>query len=154
MILDEKVKKDIWVRLDEVNSKIVFWSSVNMPDYCVNCGQKLNPDDIFCSNCGGEVEARKASYSPNSSSTSDYSSHKLMTQPKLYRSRDDRWITGVCGGLGKHFNIEPILFRIGFILGLFFYGTSVILYIILAIFVEEEPLNSEFAPPNKAEPPY
>ena len=154
MILDEKVKKGIWLRSDEVNFNFVFWSSVNMPEYCVNCGQKLNPDDIFCSNCGSETEVRKASYSPSSRSTSDHSSRKLMTQSKLYRSRNDRWIAGVAGGLGKHFNIDPILIRIGFILMIFGYGSGIILYIILAIFVEEEPMNSEFAPPTKAEPPY
>ena len=125
-----------------------------MPEYCVNCGQKLNPDDIFCSNCGNEAEIRKASYSSSSTTTSDYSSRPLMTQTKLFRSRNDRWVAGVCGGLGKHFNIDPILIRIGFILGLFFYGSSTILYIILAIFIEEEPINSEFAPPTRSEPPY
>ena len=32
---------------------------------------------------------------------------------KLLRSREDRVIGGVCGGLGRYFNVDPILFRIG-----------------------------------------
>ena len=125
-----------------------------MPEYCVNCGQKLVPDDIFCSNCGSETEKEKTSHSPRSSPPSDYSTRKLTTQPKLYRSRNDRWILGVCGGLGRHFSIDPILVRIGFIITFFFYGSSLILYIILVIFIEEEALNSEFAPSQIDEPPY
>ena len=125
-----------------------------MSDYCVNCGQKINPDDIFCSNCGSESKKREASYSSDSGPTSSYSNQGLVTQKKLLRSREDRWIAGVCGGLGKHFNIDPILVRIGFILAVFGYGTGLILYIILAIFIEEEPINSEYAPPMKTKPPY
>ena len=125
-----------------------------MQDYCVNCGQKLVQSDIFCSNCGSEVEKDKTSYSPRSSPISEYSTRRLTTQPKLYRSRGDRWIAGVCGGLGKHFSIDPILIRIGFIIAFFGYGAGLILYIILAIFIEEEPLNSEFAPPKIADAPY
>ena len=33
---------------------------------------------------------------------------------RLLRSREDRVIGGVCGGLGRYFNIDPVLFRIGF----------------------------------------
>jgi phage shock protein C len=125
-----------------------------MSDYCVNCGQRVNPEDTFCSNCGAKVEKRSTSYRAKSQPRSDYSKQGLMTQPKLYRSRNDRWLAGVCGGLAKHFNIDPILVRIGFILLTFAYFTSIILYIILAIFIEEEPLNTEFAPPMKGNPPY
>ena len=154
MLHDEKVKKDIWMGLDKVNYNFSSRSGISMPDYCVNCGQQLNPDDIFCSNCGSESEKPKASYSSDSSPTYNNSSKGLMTQPKLYRSRDDRWIAGVCGGLGRHFKIDPILVRIGFILAVFGYGSGLILYIILAIFIEEDPINSEYAPPMKTKPPY
>ena len=153
MYLEEKVKKDIWVWLDD-NSDIVFWSRIKMADYCVNCGEKLVQDDIFCSNCGSEIKQGKPSYSPRSRPTSDYSARSNVTPPKLFRSRNDRWILGVCGGLGRHFSIDPILVRIGFIITFFFYGSSLILYIILVIFIEEEELNSEFAPSQIDEPPY
>jgi phage shock protein C len=34
---------------------------------------------------------------------------------KLSRSQDNRWIAGVCGGLGAYFNIDPVMFRILFV---------------------------------------
>ena len=34
---------------------------------------------------------------------------------RLYRSREDRKITGVCAGLGHYFNIDPTVVRIIFI---------------------------------------
>jgi phage shock protein PspC (stress-responsive transcriptional regulator) len=110
-----------------------------MVNYCDNCGQKLKPDDIFCSNCGAQIELSKTSGTQKGYTTSSHTPHQLSTQPKLYRSRDDRWIAGICGGLGRHFNIDPILIRIGFIIAVFGYGTGLILYIILALFIEEEP---------------
>ena len=44
----------------------------------------------------------------------------MSTQYKqLYRSRQDRMIGGVCGGLGEYFGIDPTLVRILFIFGAF-----------------------------------
>ena len=34
----------------------------------------------------------------------------------LYRSKTDRKIAGICGGLGKYFNIDPTIVRVIFIL--------------------------------------
>ncbi len=51
---------------------------------------------------------------------------------RLYRDNDNRVLAGVCSGLGNYFNIDPIVFRLLFIVGLF-YGISIIPYIILWI---------------------
>jgi len=59
-----------------------------------------------------------------------------MARETLYRSVDDRALAGVCGGLGKHFDIDPILFRVGFLLLL---PLTVWLYLILWISVPEDP---------------
>jgi phage shock protein C len=59
---------------------------------------------------------------------------------KLYRSRTDRMISGVCGGLGKYLGIDPTLIRLVFVLLLLFgVGSGLILYIILMFIVPEEP---------------
>jgi phage shock protein PspC (stress-responsive transcriptional regulator) len=50
-------------------------------------------------------------------------------------------IAGVCGGLGKYFNIDPNIVRIGFVLLSIFYGTGLIAYIVLALFAPLEELN-------------
>jgi phage shock protein C len=34
---------------------------------------------------------------------------------KLYRSREDKRIAGVCGGLGEYFSIDPVLIRLAFV---------------------------------------
>ena len=111
-----------------------------MANYCDKCGQKLTPDDIFCSNCGAQLGGHKTSGTQKDYTTTSLPPRRLSTQPKLYRSRDDRWIAGVCGGLGRHFNIDPILIRIGFIIASFGYATGLVLYIILALFIEEEQI--------------
>lgn len=56
---------------------------------------------------------------------------------KLYRSKTDRVIFGVCGGLGEYFEIDPILIRIIFILLAFSGGSGVIIYLLLAVIIPE-----------------
>ena len=58
---------------------------------------------------------------------------------KLYRSRNERMLAGVCGGIGEYFNVDPTLIRVLFVvLGLIGAG-GLLLYIILAIVVPLEP---------------
>ncbi|HSH50578.1 MAG TPA: PspC domain-containing protein [Bacteroidales bacterium] len=56
---------------------------------------------------------------------------------RLYRDPDNRVLGGVCGGLGAYFNIDPIVFRILFILIFFGMGSGLIIYIILWIAIPE-----------------
>ena len=58
---------------------------------------------------------------------------------KLYRSREDRVIAGVCGGLGKHLNIDPRLLRVIFVLTA---EVTVPVYILLCIVLDEEPVET------------
>ena len=59
---------------------------------------------------------------------------------RLYRSRTDRKIAGVCGGLGEYFSFDPTLVRLLFVLGLIFVGGTFWAYLIIALIVPEEPL--------------
>lgn len=63
---------------------------------------------------------------------------------KLYRTRQDRKLAGVCGGLGVYWGIDPTLVRLAFVLGalLWWIAPLVILYIILPVFVPLEPLTA------------
>jgi phage shock protein PspC (stress-responsive transcriptional regulator) len=54
---------------------------------------------------------------------------------RLLRSSSDRVLTGVAGGLGRYFGVDPTLFRIGFVLSLFFGGLGGLAYVLLALFV-------------------
>jgi phage shock protein PspC (stress-responsive transcriptional regulator) len=54
---------------------------------------------------------------------------------RLRRSSSDRVLTGVAGGLGRYFGIDPMIFRIGFALSIFFGGLGGLAYLLLSIFV-------------------
>jgi phage shock protein PspC (stress-responsive transcriptional regulator) len=54
---------------------------------------------------------------------------------RLRRSSEDRVLAGVAGGLGRHLGVDPIIFRIGFVLSLFFGGLGALAYVLLALFV-------------------
>jgi phage shock protein C len=56
-------------------------------------------------------------------------------QRKLYRSRNDSRIAGVCGGLGEYLDIDPTLVRLIFVLLALTGGHGVLLYIILWLIV-------------------
>lgn len=73
-------------------------------------------------------------------------------EKKLYRSRTDKTVAGVCGGLGSYFNVDPNLVRVGFALLTAFSGVfpGVIGYIVLLAIVPEEPLEP---PPWQDYPP-
>jgi phage shock protein PspC (stress-responsive transcriptional regulator) len=62
---------------------------------------------------------------------------------RLYRSRTDRKIAGVCGGLAEYFNVDPVIIRIlAFILLLPGGLPGLVPYLILWIIVPEEPLTT------------
>ncbi|CDZ76818.1 DNA-binding transcriptional activator PspC [Legionella massiliensis] len=65
------------------------------------------------------------------------------TYKKLYRSRDDKKIAGVCGGLGNYFNIDPIWVRIFFIIFFLVGGAAFIVYVVLWLLVPLEPLAGD-----------
>jgi phage shock protein C len=54
-----------------------------------------------------------------------------MSEKKL--SRKEGKILGVCAGLGDHFDLDPTIVRIAFILFSFFGGSGILLYLILAL---------------------
>ncbi|HYR26872.1 MAG TPA: PspC domain-containing protein [Thermoanaerobaculia bacterium] len=66
---------------------------------------------------------------------------------RLVRSRSDRMLGGVAGGLGDYFRVDPVIFRIGFAVTLFFGGLGALLYIALMIFVPSEQADGT---PGKA----
>ncbi len=77
----------------------------------------------------------------------------MSTQAKkLFRSRDDRMISGVCGGLGEYFGIDPTLMRLIFVFGSFVTGSGLFwVYVIMMILVPEEAPASEAVVTTTAE---
>jgi phage shock protein C len=57
---------------------------------------------------------------------------------RLYRSRQERMLGGVCGGLGTYLGIDPTLIRIFFVLLVFGQGAGILIYLILWVLVPVE----------------
>lgn len=72
---------------------------------------------------------------------------------RLYRSSDDRWIAGVCGGLGDYFNVDANVFRVLFVIFALFGGSAILIYIILWIIMPDElqDVVDTMATPDKEE---
>lgn len=60
-------------------------------------------------------------------------------QKKLYRSKDNKMIAGVCGGLADYFGIDPVVVRLVALFLFLGMGTGLLMYIVLWIIVPEEP---------------
>ena len=60
---------------------------------------------------------------------------------KLYRSRSDRMIGGVAGGLADYLNMDPTVVRLLFVLFALAGGPGLLVYIVMLIVVPEEPLT-------------
>ncbi len=58
---------------------------------------------------------------------------------KLYRSREDRWVGGVCGGLAKYLDVDPIVIRLIALILVLCAGGGLLVYIIAWIVIPEEP---------------
>lgn len=63
---------------------------------------------------------------------------------KLFRSRKDRMLVGVCGGVAEYLNVEPILIRLAWVIMTLFAGIGILVYIAGAIIIPENP-DQEFS---------
>lgn len=58
---------------------------------------------------------------------------------RLNRSRTERWLAGVCGGIGNYFNTDPTVIRVIFVLAALIMGGGVLIYLILWLIIPQEP---------------
>lgn len=59
---------------------------------------------------------------------------------KLYRSNTNRKLSGVCGGLAEHFDIDPTIIRLIFIFLTLFGGGGLLIYLICALVIPKSPM--------------
>jgi phage shock protein PspC (stress-responsive transcriptional regulator) len=71
-------------------------------------------------------------------SSAESGSEQRPRRPRLVRARRGRLIGGVCSGLGAHFDVDPILFRIVFVGLAVFSGVGIALYLAILLLVPEE----------------
>ncbi len=68
----------------------------------------------------------------------------------LTRSSTDRKLSGVAGGLGEYFGVDPILFRIGFAVATLASGAGALAYLFLLAFVKSDDATGSPASPLPA----
>lgn len=70
----------------------------------------------------------------------NFDNYAFRQSKKLYKSRSDKKCAGVCGGLAKYFGISSTVIRLLFVITFFAgSGTSLLVYIALAIALDKEP---------------
>lgn len=57
---------------------------------------------------------------------------------KLYRSRNDKKLCGVCGGLADYFGLDVNIIRVAAIVSVFFGGLGLVAYIAAAFLIHEQ----------------
>ena len=60
-------------------------------------------------------------------------------EKKLYRSKTNKKLCGVCGGIAEYFDIDPTLVRLALALAVFLAGFGVLAYIVAALVIPVEP---------------
>ncbi len=74
-----------------------------------------------------------------------------MPGKRLYRSREDCFLLGVCGGLGKYLEMDGNAVRLTFVVLAAWNGLGILLYLATVLIVPEEPFPEAVpAPPSPA----
>jgi phage shock protein PspC (stress-responsive transcriptional regulator) len=76
------------------------------------------------------TEEEKAEHFAGAASDMHYS---RRYNRRLYRDPDDAVLGGICGGLGSYFNIDPVIFRVLFVIFFFAGGIAGLIYLVLWI---------------------
>lgn len=87
-------------------------------------------------------------FEPKEETNQQWSNHQYYQAPvhynypkkKLYRSTSNKWVAGVCGGLAEHFDADPTLIRLLWIIvTIFSAGIGIIGYLLFWIMVDKYP---------------
>jgi phage shock protein C len=70
----------------------------------------------------------------------------------LRRTRDDRVIGGVCGGLGRYLGIDPVLMRIAFVILAFAGGGGILVYLVAWVLIPVERPGEDLGTARPEEP--
>lgn len=63
-----------------------------------------------------------------------------MEPKRLFRSRTNKVLGGVCAGLGTYLTLDPVLIRVLWAITFFIGGAGLVAYIIAWIIIPEEPM--------------
>lgn len=63
---------------------------------------------------------------------------QIKPYKKLYRSRSERMLAGICGGLAEYFNIDPTIVRLSFVGFAVVGGSAILIYVLMWMIVPLE----------------
>ena len=89
-------------------------------EICVYCGNQFGFNQQFCSSCGKNRSPLQ---------------NQNQQRSRLTKSHHEKMIAGVCGGIAEHYNMDPSMVRLAFILFSILGGSGVLLYIILVLII-------------------
>lgn len=58
---------------------------------------------------------------------------------RLYRSKTERKVAGVCGGIAEYFDVDPTIIRLAWLIAVFCAGGGLLAYLIALIVIPEKP---------------
>ena len=82
--------------------------------FCTQCGSELREQDVYCSQCGHRLK-------PDAPPTA---------RERLMRDTQHKKIAGVCAGLARYFDVDPVLVRLIFLVLALSTGIGFIAYIV------------------------
>lgn len=77
-----------------------------------------------------QLKARLLAESPQTNANNKVNSFR--------RSRNDRWLGGVCGGLGRISDLDSWIWRLAFVLFTVYFGVGILIYILACIFIPDD----------------
>lgn len=104
--------------------------------FCPQCGKEYPQRVNFCCQCGAAAAVPA-----------------VARQTKLYRSRTDEKIAGVCGGIAEYLEVDSTLIRLIWLAALLLAGWGFLAYIIAWIVIPEEPERKVVVAPAAAASP-
>lgn len=68
---------------------------------------------------------------------SEKQNYSTAIKKRFYRNPDDKIVGGVCSGIASYFDIDPLWIRLPWAIAIFFYGSGLLIYILLLIIIPE-----------------
>lgn len=134
----EEIMNDIEARIGELLKENMGKRAIAMMQDVKNAISVMGtPEDFGAASVSEEPHN-------NSSNTEGGSSSTIKTGKRLFRDSENKVVSGVCSGIASYFGIQdPIWIRIAFICIVSFFGTGILLYIILSIVIPEAKTTAD-----------